>query len=462
MASEVVYERKEFPLDQGIALPRDARRREVDAHHVFLSTAKAAYVVTDALGAQAMELLLDGATLRGALGALTDGDGPEREENVQGTFARLLLQVEKNGFYEAAETVDDVQESAPLLSYLTKCCNLACTHCYAEAGPQAATSGELTVAEWTEVYAAYREFLDAVGLPGKITLSGGEPLVRRDFFAVAEAARRGADFLEVFTNGTLVRDARTAGRLAALADQVQVSLDGATAEVNDAIRGHGSHRKILRALRLLLEAGVRVRVAVTLMPCNADDIAEHLMGVIEEVGPNGIEVRIGLANVQGRAGSWARFRDSIEGEQVLRRVLSRLYETGLQRPRNIRPNFRNTSCGYGRSLTVAADGRVFGCAIESLPLGNVRETSLKDLALRSFGFAQATEVDRVDGCRECELRYLCNGGCRLNNFFRHGDLLKTYCTPEKKQEVLRKLVRREVSKDLSYVASEARVGGFWT
>jgi radical SAM protein with 4Fe4S-binding SPASM domain len=267
--------------------------------------------------------------------------------------------------------------------------------------------------------------------------------------------------VEAFTNGTLIRNEAAAEKLAASVHQVQISLDGATQEVNDAIRGKGTYRKILRAIKLVTDAGLRVRLAITLMPSNAQDIANHLLEVVRSFGPGKIQVQIGLANVQGRADGSMRFADSVAAERVLRNLLAQLYAEGMRRPRDIKPNFRNTSCGYGRSINVASDGTVYGCALEVFPLGNVKDRPLRDIAEQICRLGSESEVDHIHGCRDCELRYFCNGGCRLNNFFRHKDLFITCCTQAKKDEVLRKLVLRETGEHL-HVSDTARVGSFWS
>lgn len=456
---DLVYEKKDFRLGDGIPFPLDSLHRQVDGHHVFLSVDKASYVVTDDIGAHFVELLLDEMALGEAIERVC-GDFSISTGAASKTLSQLLIQAEKNGYYQHRATVEDSFDHFPILCYLSRFCNLACTHCYMAAGPTISTENDLSVAEWSEVFAGYRSFLSTHEQhAAKITLTGGEPMARRDFFEVAQAAKSHDVFVEVFSNGTLIRDAATARRLAEVADLVQISLDGATAPINDAIRGKGTHRRIVRALEHLMATDVHVRLAVTLMPANAQDFAENLIDTVRRIGQGKIEIRIGLANIQGRADSSVRFADSVEGEKILQSLLGQLYEQGLRPPRNIQSNFRDVSCGYGKSLNIGCDGTVYACAIEVFPIGNLREQSFESLASRVYQLAFDSEVDNIRGCQKCELRYFCNGGCRLNNLFKHDNLFITACNRAKKQELLRKLVQRELTEDPA--AAAARVGSFW-
>ncbi len=102
--------------------------------------------------------------------------------------------------------------------------------------------------------AEVRGLLDALAEEGclVLTLSGGEVLLRRDFFEVAGAARERGFAPRIFTNGTLVDEAR-ADRLAALEPVVvEMSLLGAAPETHDAITlKRGSFARTVRAAELL-------------------------------------------------------------------------------------------------------------------------------------------------------------------------------------------------------------------
>jgi MoaA/NifB/PqqE/SkfB family radical SAM enzyme len=84
-----------------------------------------------------------------------------------------------------------------------------------------------------------------------VNIGGGEPTVRPDFWDLVDYATAHHVGVKFSTNGVKITPA-TARRLAG-SDyvDVQISLDGATAGVNDAVRGPGSYATALAAMRHL-------------------------------------------------------------------------------------------------------------------------------------------------------------------------------------------------------------------
>ena len=142
---------------------------------------------------------------------------------------------------------------------LTYACNLSCVHCLSSSGRR--DPRELSTAECRAVI----DELERMQV-FYVNIGGGEPTVRPDFWDLVDYATAHHVGVKFSTNGVKI-DPAVARRLAA-SDyiDVQISLDGATAEVNDAVRGPGSYATALRAMRHLAEAGFRgfkISVVVT-------------------------------------------------------------------------------------------------------------------------------------------------------------------------------------------------------
>ncbi len=157
---------------------------------------------------------------------------------------------------------------------LIRRCNLACMHCYSISA-DVDFPGELSTAEVFRVMADLRTF----GVPALI-LSGGEPLLRRDLFAIAERSRAMGFYTALSTNGTLI-DLPLAMRIRdAGFDYVGISLDGLDATHDRFRKKAGSFAASLNALRLLRDMGVKVGVRFTMTADNARDF-EPLLDLAE-------------------------------------------------------------------------------------------------------------------------------------------------------------------------------------
>ncbi|MGA4837872.1 radical SAM protein [Streptomyces sp. G45] len=128
----------------------------------------------------------------------------------------------------------------------TYACPLRCSHCYSESGRRPSRQlGPQDMLRVADALIALR--------PRVVALSGGEPLVVRGLFEVADRLRAAGVNLSINTSGWVMTRA-LAERLADRFDEVIVSLDGATAEVHDRIRGRqGSFGRVLAALAVLDE-----------------------------------------------------------------------------------------------------------------------------------------------------------------------------------------------------------------
>jgi heme d1 biosynthesis radical SAM protein NirJ len=144
-------------------------------------------------------------------------------------------------------------------------CNLTCAHCYAVSA-DIDFGGELDTSEALAVI----DDLARLRVPALI-LSGGEPLLRADLFALARRARDLGLYVALSTNGTLV-DATNALRIAQGFDYVGISLDGRPATHDRFRRSAGAFERSLDALRRLRDAGAKVGMRYTLTQESAADL----------------------------------------------------------------------------------------------------------------------------------------------------------------------------------------------
>ncbi|MFN3594418.1 MAG: heme d1 biosynthesis radical SAM protein NirJ [Thiobacillaceae bacterium] len=149
---------------------------------------------------------------------------------------------------------------------LVRRCNLTCKHCYSISADRD-FPGELSTQEAFRVM----DDLKAAHVPVLI-LSGGEPLLRPDLFAIARRAKDMGFYVGLSSNGTLI-DAPVAQTIAATGfDYVGISLDGLRPTHDRFRRKVGAFDAALNGVRLCRDAGVKVGIRFTLTQDNAADL----------------------------------------------------------------------------------------------------------------------------------------------------------------------------------------------
>lgn len=181
-------------------------------------------------------------------------------------------------------------------------CNLACTHCFNNSGPGVRTFTQLAPHEVRHVISKAA----ALGVK-EIFFTGGEPFLHprlpemlRDALAVAPAT--------VLTNGTLLRESvleelAAIERAARYSLEIRISLDGFTAESNDALRGSGVFYRVLDAVASMSRRGLLPLVTVVrTWPEEEElDVIAGFVHTLEEAGCARPRLKILPALPLGRA-----------------------------------------------------------------------------------------------------------------------------------------------------------------
>ena len=159
---------------------------------------------------------------------------------------------------------------------ITQSCNLNCKHCYASSEAKK-YEGELSPEEGLTLI----DDLAAFNVP-VILFSGGEPLIREDFFDLASRASKHKIRATISTNGTLITPEVARSIKKAGISYVGISLDG-IGELNDRFRGReGAFEQALEGIRACREVGQKVGLRFTINRHNFHQIEEILYLVKEE------------------------------------------------------------------------------------------------------------------------------------------------------------------------------------
>ncbi|HEY3382557.1 MAG TPA: radical SAM protein [Vicinamibacterales bacterium] len=308
-------------------------------------------------------------------------------------------------------------EPAPraLHLHVTSRCNLSCITCYMDADQR-------TGPDVLDLPAIHR-LLDVAARCRftRLIVTGGEPLLRRDIEDILATARSRFGSITLVTNGTLLTGA-VAGMLAARVDSLNISLDGATADLNDRIRGAGTFARTIRGLETLRANGfpmARVSINPTVTRLNH----EHLEDVVDVAAAFGADVSFGFFVPTGR-GLCNRDRLTTSCADMFalhqRAVAKRLAAGGADADDGQLAMTRvRTDCRLDRIIAIHADGAIHPCpnltdARHCLGRVSALDDAELERVLTSTEAKRAyldRTVDRVPGCAGCECRYFCAGGC---------------------------------------------------
>jgi mycofactocin radical SAM maturase len=260
-----------------------------------------------------------------------------------------------------------------------------------------------------------------------VNVGGGEPTVRPDFWEVLDYAVANQVGVKFSTNG-LRLDAGRAQRLAATDYvDVQVSLDGASRQVNDAIRGHGSYDMALRAMENLAEAGFRnFKISVVMTRHNVPQLDEFAV-LADRFGA---QLRITRLRPSGRgADVWHELHPT---DQQQREIYSWLVDHGdrvLTGDSFFHLNALGATplpglnlCGAGRVVCLIDPiGDVYACPFaihDAFKAGTVRAPGGFAEVWRSAPlFARLRTETSGGACRSCSAYDSCQGGCMAAKFF---------------------------------------------
>lgn len=135
---------------------------------------------------------------------------------------------------------------------VTMRCNWNCTFCYQDA--------HIDEVLKTEDFFRVIDELSEMGTLGLI-FTGGEALVRKDIFTIAEYAKRKGMFLTLYSNGEKIADMETAKKIARLFSEVEISILAGEPEVHDLLaRKPGSWHKTLQGIKNLRELGTKLLI----------------------------------------------------------------------------------------------------------------------------------------------------------------------------------------------------------
>jgi MoaA/NifB/PqqE/SkfB family radical SAM enzyme len=312
---------------------------------------------------------------------------------------------------------------------VTRACQYRCNHCRADAHPKPSPN-ELDTDEALHLIDQMEPFAGSI-----LVLTGGDPLQRRDLEVLVTYARdRGLRVALTPSATPRVTRERLQGLKDAGLSQVALSLDSATPEGHDAMRGlRGSYRRTLDIMATARGLGYPLQVNTTITRHNVGQI-DAMAEIVANTGA--VVWSVFFLVPTGRA-LRANVLDAHQHERALRRLANMWGKTPFRIKATAAPSFRRvmaqTDHPTGPVAGFANDGKGFMfissvgdvCPSGFLPLvaGNVRETSPVEIYRDAPLFRSLRDPDQLTGrCGRCSYRIEC-GGSRARAYAFSGDPL---------------------------------------
>ena len=350
---------------------------------------------------------------------------------------------------------------------LTQRCNLECAHCYMSAHAGADTRGELSTDECRRVM----DEIATVNPNVFLILTGGEPFLRKDLFAIADYAAEKKFTTVLGTNGVLLREneAKLMRRHGVLG--ASISLDSVDAARHDRFRRlPGAWTGAVRATRVLTDEGLDFSLHMSVTDWNVDevpamvDLARSLgakvlnffflvrtgrgqdltdidaaayeriltwLATAQGVGhgpPSFVQRLLGRATPPAEGGfedPWSTPVGRADGLLIrakcaphFRRIIYQINPTSP-----LLKNYAHGSCPAGKYYCrITPLGDVTPCPYMPVSAGNVRQSSFADLWRGAKVFDDLREPTLGGRCGACEFSRIC-GGCRCRAYATYGDYL---------------------------------------
>ena len=329
---------------------------------------------------------------------------------------------------------------------ITMGCNMRCKHCGSSC--ENPLPDELT----TEEALNLADQIADLGLTW-ITLSGGEPLIRKDWHLIARRLSEKGVIPNIISNGWLVTDDIISKIKEAHVGTIAISLDGLK-DTHDFIRKPGSYDRTINALQRFVENEIVCGVVTTISNANFNELRD-LRKVLVDIKVPYWQVQIGLP-----MGNFAKEKDFILRPGQINDIIDFCYETAkggeitlypadcigyynikeletrqIAHNTGTLPLWRGCNAGK-RGFGILHNGDIMGCTSirdKQYIEGNIRVTPLKEIWNNPDSFKwnrTATKAQLKGECNQCKFGDECLGGCPNTRLTMENDIWaeNKYCS----------------------------------
>ena len=345
------------------------------------------------------EILMDGLKKEKLQDYLDEFNEKERSYLISfyNELIRMELLSEKND-----DKVNKIKYKAVTIS-ITNTCNLQCRHCCQNA---VFSEGKMDI-EYEHIISRFEKIIRLN--PEMICVTGGEPMVRSDFFALATHFRKNFEGkLILMTNGTLINN-KNVESIVQLFDSIDISIDGVDEATCSAIRGKNVFSKVIESIELIKKrSDIPISLSMVLSREN-QKLKKEFAALNKQLGTK--PVLRPLAH-SGRADeNRTLFPEETEKYHMVRNTSNQLSD--LRKEKRCR-----TCLAAKKSVYIDSDGSIYPCGAlnkEKYCLGSIDQLrndemeSFEDKIIDSKGYSNFMQIhpEKQDRCKDCSVSLFC-------------------------------------------------------
>ena len=332
---------------------------------------------------------------------------------------------------------------------VTADCNLRCKHCYYSGEPATYNpENDIPKEDLCELIDFLVDDLNILNL----TLTGGEPFLRKDFIDIISHAKTKNLPLVIQTNGTILTDGDIENLSKILypkTDIIHISLEGANKKAHDNIRGKGTFDKTIKAIKLLRKYNLPVQINSTLTSVSAPDL-ENLFELCDSLNVNRLTIAKFHVCHENHKYLDVNLEDIIScGHRILEKKKKypkiyaktkiidiydllkidegrKLLDAYLEKNPQKLNEEECLSCHNHNKIVISAKGDIFLCSTyesDDTTLGNLFETDFYEIWEKRLSnpYFQKRNLSTVK-CKDCKYIPLCGAGCLASAYKKYGDI----------------------------------------
>jgi radical SAM protein with 4Fe4S-binding SPASM domain len=302
----------------------------------------------------------------------------------------------------------------PVISFawieVTQACNLRCVHCYNEADFQQQGTGKKNMS-----FSDFQKSIDEIQKIGikRIQIIGGEPYILGDKLKDMLRYVKGKfEFIEIFTNGTLLKDEDFKLLVENNISRVALSVYSNIPSEHDKVtKAKGAHNKLMNTIKKLEEYSIPYRIATIRM--------KGIDTGIEDAGVIKAQSKFDYVRLSGRGNLQLYNKDLLRDKLITKERFQKKLN-----PTIVINNMKYNNC-FSSRLYIDIDLNVYPCVMERrVKHGNIHKQGIEEILKEEL--IHLTK-DKIDDCKYCEYRYACYD-CRPDSLSGDFKGKPWYCT----------------------------------